>query len=46
MPALLAAVDLVGWLSPTLRNALADLVEPPLVGRVGQRVGQLRVVPA
>lgn len=45
MPALVAAAGLLGWLTPAIRTALADLAEPPLVGRRGQRVGQLRVAP-
>ena len=42
---LLAAAGQLGWLNPTLLDALADLAEPPLIGRVGQHVGALRVAP-
>lgn len=46
LPALLAAAGPLGWLSPAIEDALADLAEPALIGRVGQHVGFLRVAPA
>ncbi len=45
VPALLHLAAGEGWLDPTSRAALSEWFAPPLLGRVDQVVGRLRIAP-